>query len=158
MSESDLGKRGRELFSADAAGLRTGGDAPPAAVGASTNWRTMQDQQARDEWSALRDWVEWVTVRYNIPLVTVPTCWWQHPALVEELSALHCAHRAAFDPRDTGNGPVIWHEHFAAALPRLSRAYSGGCSTEHRSLRPRSWSGATNEDEWAAWINQSHAH
>ncbi len=130
----------------------------PPTLGGSTNWRTMTDQQARDEWSALRDWVEWVTVRYDIPLSLIPTCWWKHGALVEELSALHSAHRAAFHSMDNGNGPITWHQHFANAIPRLRNAYNGGCSEGHSSRRPRSWSGVTDEEEWDAWTNQSHAH
>lgn len=167
MSDDDpndaLRRRAAELFAQDAAGIPP--KAPPTAgmpfdVGpsASTNWRTMQDVQARDEWIALRDWVEWVTVRYDIPISTVPICWWRHGALVEELSALHCAHRAAFDPTDSGSGPLGWHERFAIAHARLTRAYAGGCSQGHHAMQPRSWSDAPDDDEWAAWIEQSHAH
>lgn len=130
----------------------------PPSIGGATNWRTMQDQQSRDEWQALREWVEWVTVRYDISVGLIPACWWKHGALVEELSALHCAHRAAFHSTDTGNGPITWHQHFANALPRLRNAYNGGCTDGHSSRRQRSWARATDEEEWAAWTNQSHAH
>ena len=88
----------------------------PPSIGGATSWRTMQDQQARDEWRALRDWVEWGTVRYEISVSLIPECWWKHGALVEELSALHSAHRAAFHPTDSGNGPITWHQHFANAM------------------------------------------
>ena len=54
--------------------------------------------------STLRDWVEWFTVRYDVPVSVVPNCWWRHGALVEELSALHVAHLAAFDASDAGFG------------------------------------------------------
>ena len=158
-------ERAAELYARDAAEVPPrpagAGEDPGGSKwgdGASTNWRTMQDVQARDEWNALRDWVEWVTVRYNIPISMVPTCWWRHEALVEELSALHCAHRAAFDAADSGNGPLTWHERFVLAQSRLSRTYAGGCRDGHRSLTPRSWSNATDKDEWNAWIEQSHAH
>lgn len=137
--------------------------APPPApkspsIGGATNWRTMADQQARDEWKSLRDWVQWFTVRYDISVAIVPSCWWKHGALVEELSALHCAHRAAFHPTDSGNGPITWHQHLANAMPRLRNAYYGGCSNGHTSRPARSWAGETNEEEWETWMNQSHAH
>jgi len=156
-----------QMFAEDAAGVLplpsdypgVRSSTPSTAIGGrATNWRTMTDSQAPKDWAALRDWIEWFTVRYHVPLSTVPTCWWRHSQLVEELSALHCSHRAAFDPADTGNGPISWHERLAVAMPRLSRAYAGGCSEGHRSLRPRTWSGATDEAEWDAWISQSHAH
>lgn len=155
------------LFAEDAAGVPPLPDKYPSARvsapssvigGRATNWRAMTDAQAPEEWASLRDWVEWFTSRYRVPVSTVPTCWWKHGELVEELSALHCSHRAAFDPTDNGNGPIGWHERLALALPRLTRAYAGGCSEEHRSPRPRNWAGATDEAEWSAWITQSHAH
>jgi hypothetical protein len=109
-------------------------------------------------WTALREWVEWFTTRYNIPFSTVPICWWQHDALVEELSALHTAHLAAFDPADTGFGPLSWHERLAIATPRLTRAYGGGCNTEHRPTKTRSWDRVTDETAWTAWTTKAHAH
>mgnify|MGYP004504021007 CR=1 FL=1 len=78
--------------------------------------------------------------------------------LVEELSALHTAHIAAFDPSDTGFGPISWHERLAIAVPRLTRAYGGGCATEHRVTKPRTWDGVTDEAAWTAWTIQAHAH
>lgn len=134
-------------------------DGSSAAIGGDTiNWRTLRDEDAADVWEALRAWVEWFTTRYNIPVSTVPPCWWQHDALVEELSALHTSHVAAFDPSDTGFGPLSWHERLAIAIPRLTRAYGGGCSTEHRPTKPRSWAGVTDETAWTAWTTQAHAH
>jgi len=136
--------------------LRT---APSTPIGGHTfNWRTLADNAAPAEWAALRAWVEWFTVRYAIPVSTVPNCWWQHGALVEELSALHTAHNAAFDRADAGFGPINWHERLTLALPRLTRAYGGGCNTGHKPTKPRTWTEATNEQEWDTWTTQAHAH
>ena len=129
-----------------------------AALGAQpVNWRELPDAEARAAWDALRGWVEWVTSRYDIPEVIVPTCWWRHGALVEELSALHIAWEAAFDSTDAGFGPIGWHERFAIARPRLKAAYPGSCINGHRDRTPRSWRDATDEDEWDAWVDQAHA-
>jgi hypothetical protein len=157
MPDSEARKQAQRALVDDATMLSP---PPPVApsIGGATNWRTMQDQQARDEWRALRDWVEWLTLRYELSAALIPDCWWKHGALVEELSALHCAHRAAFHPTDSGNGPITWHQHFANALPRLRNAYNGGCSENHSSRRRRSWADATDEEEWETWTNQSHAH
>lgn len=159
MNDEDLGAKAAAILADDVA------SAPPppqpgvqsTALGDATDWRSMDDIQARDEWIALRKWVEWFAIRYDVPVSAVPNCWWQHAQLVEELSALHCSHRAAFDPADTGNGPIMWHERLSLAMPRLTRA-GAGCSSEHHSLRPRSFSGVTDEGAWDAWINQTHAH
>ncbi|MFH8251503.1 hypothetical protein ACH3VR_14115 [Microbacterium sp. B2969] len=121
------------------------------------NWRQLPDADAGREWTALREWVEWFTVRYRVPASVVPNCWWKHGPLVEELSALHTAHLAAFDSSDNGLGPISWHERLAQALPRLSRS-GAGCTSVHSDTRPRSWTAATDDAEWDAWTSQAHAH
>jgi hypothetical protein len=134
---------------------RNGSSAPLGAE--VVNWRHLADEDAPRAWERLRAWVEWFTVRYDIPISTVPVCWWRHPALVEELSALHTAHQAAFDQSDAGFGPIGWHERLAAAIPRLGRAYAGGCTRGHSPHKPRSWDDVTDEQEWTAWTNRAHA-
>ena len=135
--------------------IRYGSSVP---IGAHViNWRTLSGREARAAWNDLRAWVEWFTIRYRVPESTVPACWWKHGQLVEELSALHTAHTAAFDASDAGFGPIGWHERLAIATPRLTRAYSGGCSDEHREIIPRSSIGNIDEQEWDAWTEQGHA-
>ena len=121
------------------------------------DWRHLPAEEAREAWTALREWVEWVTVRYHLPISVIPNCWWKHGALVEELSALHVMHQASFDPNDTGFGPIGWHEHLALSHTRLQRA-GAGCTSRHHELKPRSWDASTDEAEWDAWIDQSHAN
>lgn len=155
----ELGKEARAAIRAAAAEQAApASSTPPPALRASLNWRTLDDTAAHAEWVALRGFVEWFTTRYAIPPSVVPDCWWAHGALVEELSALHAAHTAWFDAQDTGLGPITWHEHLAVALPRLSRAYGGGCNNGHKTTKPRSWTAVTDEQEWDAWTNRSHAN
>tara|TARA_R100000365_G_scaffold3528_1_gene11928 strand:- start:36219 stop:36707 length:489 start_codon:yes stop_codon:yes gene_type:complete len=131
------------------------GDAPTLGVHV-VRWRDLPDEEARAEWAALRDWVEWLTVRYDVPVSVVPTCWWRHGALVEELSALHTAWRTGFDATDSGFGPVGWHERWALAQARLRHAYTGSCSSGHKDPKHRSWAGTTDDEEWDAWTSQAH--
>ncbi len=133
-------------------------DGPSDPIGAhAVNWRTLAPEEAAEEWVELREWVEWFTVRYNIAQSTIPNCWWQHGHLVEELSALHTARVAAFDPSDTGYGPISWHERLASALPRLTRAYGGGCGGSHHNLPSRSWADVTDETAWTTWLARMQA-
>lgn len=137
-------------------GNRSGNSAP---LGVHTiDWRHLRDDQAREAWEGLRGWVEWFIVRYQVSRSVVPACWYRHDALVEELSALYVAHAVSFDPKDTGLGPINWHERLTLAMSRLSKAYSGGCSNGHTPFTPRTWIDDQDEDAWAAWITQSHAH
>ncbi|MDX2377611.1 hypothetical protein M4I32_12450 [Microbacterium sp. LRZ72] len=134
---------------------RGGASVPLGAV--AIDWKDLADDRASEVWRALRDWVEWFTARYDVPVSSIPNCWWQHPALVEELSALHTAHRASFDASDSGFGPIGWHERLAMARPRWRQAYAGSCTDGHQPEKPRSWSGTTDEREWEAWTRQSQA-
>ncbi|GAB3589333.1 hypothetical protein GCM10027446_01390 [Angustibacter peucedani] len=86
------------------------------------NWRRMPDDAARAAMSALREWVGWLRHRYPVAQM-LPPCWPRHPELIEELSALHWAWRAAFhgdDPRPTA--PADFHAHYLpGALERVKR-------------------------------------
>lgn len=120
------------------------------------NWRALEDREAiAAAWTALRDWVEWFAVRYEIPSTLIPDCWWQHGALVEELSALHTAHAASFDPSDTGYGPVSWHERLTLARARFATAYKNGCLDGH--VKPRQRAFPDVDVEWDTWIRTTHA-
>lgn len=147
------------LLAADASRLSTmphGAPSEPLGIH-PVDWRSLPDEVAGEEWTTLRDWVEWFTVRYRVAMSVVPDCWWRHGQLVEELSALRTAHLASFDPADTGYGPIGWHERLALALPRLQKS-GAGCASGHNETKPRSWSAATDETEWDAWTRQAHAH
>lgn len=122
------------------------------------NWRELDNETAHDVWVDLREWVEWFTLRYQVSPTVVPDCWWKHGWLVEELSALRSAHRALFDPHDTGLGPIGWHERYALAAERIKKASSSaGCTNGHQGTRPiRDWSVATDESEWDQWITHAH--
>ena len=103
--------------------------------------------------------MEWFTVRYRIPESIVPNCWWKHGHLVEELSALHTAHVAAFDTRDTGFGPIGWHERLAARdAPAAPARTPAGAASGHNRHQPRSTIDEIDEQEWDAWTSQAHAH
>lgn len=132
-------------------------DGSSAPIGPDViSWRELVDADARAAWTELRAWVEWFTVRYHVSESVVPVCWYKHGDLVEELSALHIAHEAAFDESDAGFGPIGWHERLNLAMPRLRQRYAGGCSRGHTSYKPRSWANV-DEQEWDAWANQAHA-
>jgi hypothetical protein len=133
---------------------RGGSDAAPGTR--AVRWRDLPADQAAVEWRTLRDWVQWVTNRFDVPVSLIPNCWWQHPALVEELSALHVAWRTAYDKQDTGLGPVMWLERWHNAKPRLRAAYPGSCTNGHHPPTGRSWKDTIDQGEWDAWVKNAH--
>ena len=72
-------------------------------------------------WTALAEWVGWLRGRY--PLANqVPLCWWRHPELVEELSALWLAWRDAYVEQGAPlTAGADWHAPVAARVPAPHR-------------------------------------
>ena len=97
-------------------------------------WRALTAQERKDQVNALREWIGWLVGRYALDHRTVPPCWEQHGALLEELSALRTAWLTAFAVTSPGDSPLDWHTNFAAARLRLADWVSRtGCRVgEHR--------------------------
>jgi hypothetical protein len=97
-------------------------------------WHTLSATDAAKLWEALADWVGWVRGRY--PLARqIPLCWWRHPELVEELTALWLAWREAYTEKGAPlTAAADWHGRW---LPEfLRRVGAGGwniaCEGEHK--------------------------
>lgn len=122
---------------------------PPLTI----NWRELSDGEAREVWNELRSWVEWACDRYQLPDQVVPQCWWKHPYLVEELSALFAAWMAFYDVADTGTGPISWLERLANSKTRMRDAYGNACARGHTAVTSRTWEA---DPEWESWISATH--
>ena len=83
----------------------------------------------------LTDWVNWLIDRYALDHRTVPPCWDQHGAALEELSALRTAWITAHSGDSIGDAPLRWHAEFTFARQRLNDwvARTGCRPSEHRS-------------------------
>ena len=97
-------------------------------------WARLNGAELEHTWTALAGWVGWLRGRY--PLANqVPLCWWRHPELVEELSALWLAWRDAYVERGAPlTAGADWH---ARCLPDLLRRIRAGgwniaCEAQHR--------------------------
>lgn len=97
-------------------------------------WATLTEIENEDALEELADWVNWVVDRYALDHRTIPPCWDEHGALVEELSALRVAWLAAFGITGRPEAPLDWQNNFAVARQRLSDwASRTGCRVdEHR--------------------------
>ncbi|NMR19189.1 hypothetical protein [Cellulomonas fimi] len=97
-------------------------------------WPVYDDQDHEQIMLAeVGEWVDWIRWRYTLDHRTIPTCWPQHGALIEELSALYTAWQTAYTNPD-GTAPLLWMNHFHAARERLTQwvARTGCRPSEHR--------------------------
>lgn len=83
------------------------------------NWTSVADEVVTEQLQELREWVEWTRWRFALDQRTIPDCWDQHGAIVEELSALYSAWQNAYNYTDDGDAPLRWMSQFAAARDRL---------------------------------------
>lgn len=86
------------------------------------DWAHLDRDTAAQLWEELFDWVDWLRARYELGGRLLP-CWYRHSPLVEELTALMGAHRAAYATTATEDDPAErWHD--------------GPASWQHYTLRP----------------------
>lgn len=107
------------------------------------DWTRLPAEDAAQTWLDLDDWVRWLTRTYVLDHRDIPPCWYRHGDLVEELTALWTAHRAAYEPTGPATGPADWHHTFAACRTRLQAwAARTGCRHgQHRDPVPPIWAG-----------------
>lgn len=105
------------------------------------DWSRLTVEAAAEALEALDSWVRWLVERYVIDPREIPPCWSEHGELLEELSALHTAHRAAFDPAGPPTGPADWHTVLANTRARLqlTAARTGCRAGEHRPPNAPEW-------------------
>ena len=108
-------------------------------------WRHLDQAAAAELWDELADWVQWARERYDLG-DRIPACWFRHPGVVEQLTALMSAHTAAYQQQYTVKGVPVrdwdlmsnWHRvDLWPVVERLSRdlgecAAGGSCT-----YRPR---------------------
>jgi hypothetical protein len=103
-------------------------DDRPVSVARPWNWRTHTPGQRNQAWQELTEWVHWLVHRYRVDDL-IPGCWPAHGALVEELSALHWAWRAAYtDPTARATDALTWHDQLERASARIRVRDRGNCA------------------------------
>lgn len=112
-------------------------------------WNSLGAHQAETLWLQLAEWVGWLRGRY--PLARqVPACWWRHPELVEELTALWLAWREAYVEKSAPlTAAADWHDRWLPGF--LRRIGAGGwnlaCEGEHKDRLPSLYDERPVDDE-----------
>lgn len=107
-------------------------------VSTSWCWRSIGPHGAQELWHQLTEWVNWIRSRY--PLARkIPSCWAEHPEIVEELTALYVAWQFAYENLDAPlTAAADWHDRWLpGVLHRLEHGpFALDCTSGHRA-RPR---------------------
>jgi hypothetical protein len=90
----------------------------PQSIPWPLRWNDLDYPAASATWVWLIGWVDWLVTRYQL-VEELPACWAQHPAIVEELTALAAGWHTAYDEAAVGDAPLVWHERFARSRARL---------------------------------------
>ena len=103
---------------------------PPLPV----RWDTLTPDATQRELVQLGTWVTKLVARYDLDRRTIPACWREHGALIEELSALRTAWLSSYALTAPGNAPLAWHATFATCRTRMTEytVRSGCTSSQHR--------------------------
>jgi hypothetical protein len=94
-------------------------------------WRYLEDEELARLWDELTDWVWWLRDRYELE-AELPSCWFRHGPVVEELTAAMSAWTAAYTDGGDGSTLSTWHSQTLWPLvDRLGHTrYFRGCSTD----------------------------
>ncbi|PXX53444.1 hypothetical protein DFR70_12755 [Nocardia tenerifensis] len=100
-------------------------------------WRHLDRVGAAQLWEELTDWVDWLRTTYQLGS-RIPGCWYRHPSVREELTALMAAHYAAYycdceSPDLPTEEPIAWHTQWLwPTVERLTRNSDfSGCRPEN---------------------------
>jgi len=111
------------------------------------------------DWTELETWVAWLRSSYGLDL-TIPECWYRHPAHAAELAGLRAWWRAAYQlPKAGPDAPTVWHEHLDSALGRLGERWQVPCRASRHDVHsePQSEVGLVGFARWRQEIRTSTA-
>ncbi|MFB8314681.1 hypothetical protein ACFC5T_40185 [Streptomyces sp. NPDC055961] len=94
-------------------------------------WAAMEPADRRQRLRELAEWVDWLRDTFELHN-SIPACWYQHPPVIEHLTALYVGWvRTYAGPDEPGRelGEADWIHTLHALTPRLSLP---ACATSHQ--------------------------
>jgi hypothetical protein len=102
-----------------------------APTGGPWAWETLGDLQTAYLWRDLDRFVQWLHATYlrHLPRLALAPCWYKHPHIVAQLTALMVAHQATYNETalEVSFRLVEWHER--ALFPTLNQILASGVSS-----------------------------
>ncbi len=100
----------------------------PALGERPINWAALDGDRAADQWGVLTDWTDWLRDRHGLH-ERIPACWYAHPLILEELSALRSARVGTYlDPQARAGDGSAWHDLLDRTLHRIDAWHRTGCA------------------------------
>jgi hypothetical protein len=137
---------------------------PPKSRPAPWNWKHLDGPAAAKLLTELREWVDWYNDRYGVAADSrIPGCWYRHAPVVEELTAVWIAWKAAYyGHKAPVDAPAYWHERILwPTFERITKRQWGmvNCGAGHKDPRPQSAS-STDEgfEDFLTGLSQDNQH
>ncbi|GAA2720379.1 MULTISPECIES: hypothetical protein [Streptomyces] len=116
-----------------------GGSDSARARGAPVVWHKVKEEERAELWTEFTAWVIRMADTYELTTEQLPhACWWEHGAVVAELTALWTGWESAFgNEEDAAAGPYLWHDAWARGIERIGRSWLGECTNGYHQTKSR---------------------
>ncbi|MER5890449.1 hypothetical protein ABT160_42035 [Streptomyces sp. NPDC001941] len=120
----------------------SGGDSTGEGVrapGAPVVWHEVKGEDREALWTEFTAWVIRMADAFELTTEQLPhACWWEHGAVVAELTALWTGWESAFgSEQDAAAGPYLWHDAWARGIERIGRSWLGECTNGYHQPKTR---------------------
>lgn len=115
------------------------GEAGARAPGAPVVWHKLSADERGALWIEFAAWVVRMADQYELTTEQLPhACWWEHGAVVAELTALWTGWESAYgNEEDAAAGPYLWHDAWSRGIERIGRMWLGECTNGYHNEKSR---------------------
>ncbi|MGC5264076.1 hypothetical protein ACPXCO_23960 [Streptomyces cyaneofuscatus] len=116
-----------------------GGGDSARVRGAPVVWHKVEEDVREELWAEFTAWVIRMADVYELTTEQLPhACWWEHGAVVAELTALWTGWESAFgNEEDAAAGPYLWHDAWSRGIERIGRTWLGECTNGYHQTKSR---------------------
>ncbi|MER6847713.1 hypothetical protein AB0A81_25700 [Streptomyces flaveolus] len=116
-----------------------GGNDNSRVRGAPVVWHKIKEEERAELWREFTAWVIRMADTYELTTEQLPhACWWEHCAVVAELTALWTGWESAYaNEDDAAAGPYLWHDAWSRGIERIGRTWLGECTNGYHQTKSR---------------------
>ncbi|MFE5406191.1 hypothetical protein ACFQ9Z_33490 [Streptomyces sp. NPDC056580] len=115
-----------------------GGSDSTRVRGAPVVWHKVRGEERAELWGEFTAWVIRMADTYELTTEQLPhACWWEHGAVVAELTALWTGWESAYGEEDAAAGPYLWHDAWSRGIERIGRSWLGECTNGYHQAKSR---------------------